>query len=89
MTTKVAPITGAWIETKSAPNNAYLRVVAPITGAWIETSLSYGMVKVVCVAPITGAWIETVLQLFAKMKDESHPSRVRGLKHKQAVDAIY
>ena len=32
------------------------------------------------VAPYTGAWIETLLALTSKPLDESHPTRVRGLK---------
>ena len=33
----VAPITGAWIETKHSLLNWFAGTVAPITGAWIET----------------------------------------------------
>ena len=35
---RVAPITGAWIETVVYRSSTGLVEVAPITGAWIETS---------------------------------------------------
>ena len=34
---KVAPRTGAWIETITQAERSYCVVVAPRTGAWIET----------------------------------------------------
>ena len=34
---KVAPITGAWIETLPSFDESAAKKVAPITGAWIET----------------------------------------------------
>ena len=34
---KVAPFTGAWIETATLPAACQTRQVAPFTGAWIET----------------------------------------------------
>ena len=34
---KVAPFTGAWIETKQLDENYKADIVAPFTGAWIET----------------------------------------------------
>ena len=46
---KVAPLTGAWIETNTLLSPAVPSVVAPLTGAWIETSLRtasvYGMLS--------------------------------------------
>ena len=35
---RVAPFTGAWIETACAPSATRRRGVAPFTGAWIETT---------------------------------------------------
>ena len=35
---KVAPFTGAWIETFRARQEAKTVIVAPFTGAWIETT---------------------------------------------------
>jgi hypothetical protein len=37
MTARVAPITGAWIETDEMNQQEAIAFVAPITGAWIET----------------------------------------------------
>ena len=42
MVIKVAPFTGAWIETRSSSSVVASIVVAPFTGAWIETKgISY------------------------------------------------
>tara|TARA_R110002073_G_scaffold310504_1_gene481257 strand:- start:111 stop:314 length:204 start_codon:yes stop_codon:yes gene_type:complete len=38
---KVAPITGAWIETYSQDLFFETLAVAPITGAWIETRMDW------------------------------------------------
>ena len=37
---RVAPITGAWIETSGGLRKKLRGLVAPITGAWIETAAS-------------------------------------------------
>ena len=37
---RVAPYTGAWIETRLTPYTAQMTEVAPYTGAWIETPIS-------------------------------------------------
>ncbi len=34
---RVAPFTGAWIETQQSCDLPLFHVVAPFTGAWIET----------------------------------------------------
>ena len=39
------------------------------------------MLKAEYFAPITGAWIETLSLVGCGEKTNSHPSRVRGLKH--------
>ena len=56
----VAPLTGAWIETKfSAAPGRIAKAVAPLTGAWIETAMQGSLRVLGRVAPLTGAWIET------------------------------
>jgi len=56
---RVAPHTGAWIETFAQQIDYNLPQVAPHTGAWIETVVGYLPVLQTPVAPHTGAWIET------------------------------
>ncbi len=56
---KVAPHTGAWIETGKVVIAQYDDGVAPHTGAWIETHLAGRGRNTRKVAPHTGAWIET------------------------------
>ena len=63
--------------------------VAPHTGAWIETRGVLLQYYPCAVAPHTGAWIETP-NLSAKIPcNLSHPTRVRGLKHKANDLLIY
>ena len=59
---KVAPHTGAWIETSSYCRYDYYAIVAPHTGAWIETSIKTKRLLLSLVAPHTGAWIETATE---------------------------
>ena len=56
---KVAPRTGAWIETRWPLWTAPHAPVAPRTGAWIETPDVCRKAPAWSVAPRTGAWIET------------------------------
>ena len=56
---RVAPRTGAWIETFFPFFHARRPAVAPRTGAWIETRDIPSFYPVIYVAPRTGAWIET------------------------------
>ena len=56
--------------------------VAPLVGAWIETNLPLDYFTGVLVAPLVGAWIETPAIGARESNYESHPSWVRGLKHK-------
>ena len=56
---KVAPRTGAWIETRYGSPDSRENHVAPRTGAWIETTSFLGASLAAGVAPRTGAWIET------------------------------
>jgi len=82
MRCRVAPFTGAWIETQRASLWKNCSGVAPFTGAWIETGPTNQCSQGLVVAPFTGAWIETTEWLAAFDKAvKSHPSRVRGLKH--------
>ena len=78
----VAPLTGAWIETIRSALRVLRVLVAPLTGAWIETYCPQCSVSVRCVAPLTGAWIETRQHRQSWQCWRSHPSRVRGLKHR-------
>ncbi len=61
---KVAPFTGAWIETMSLHCPSRIQTVAPFTGAWIETKISAGHLDNIAVAPFTGAWIETLRNMY-------------------------
>ena len=59
---RVAPHTGAWIETaQGEADKRALWEVAPHTGAWIETFLGCSGLRLARVAPHTGAWIETTV----------------------------
>ena len=55
-------------------------VVAPHAGAWIETVMEELGLRSTDVAPHAGAWIETRSHFGVSPRDESHPTRVRGLK---------
>ncbi len=59
---RVAPFTGAWIETVQDNRNPEQPTVAPFTGAWIETVQDNRNPEQPTVAPFTGAWIETLTQ---------------------------
>ena len=59
MSHRVAPTTGAWIETRVNAAGNVESLVAPTTGAWIETNNCYALYSRETVAPTTGAWIET------------------------------
>ena len=54
--------------------------VAPFAGAWIEIGKSSKLKWLEEVAPFAGAWIEIKLYMEELIHEESHPSRVRGLK---------
>ena len=56
---RVAPLAGAWIETRHHPQGEGGRMVAPLAGAWIETSTLTAFTLSKPVAPLAGAWIET------------------------------
>ena len=55
----VAPLAGAWIETKLVINCNLNDPVAPLAGAWIETEGKDLYIEDFKVAPLAGAWIET------------------------------
>jgi len=58
---KIAPITGARIETTERAHHLYgTPYIAPITGARIETGSRRSRWPTAPIAPITGARIETV-----------------------------
>ena len=77
---KVAPHTGAWIETLNNPTSAECPIVAPHTGAWIETLEQRFNALDEKVAPHTGAWIETSRQLAPLSRPRSPLTQGRGLK---------
>ncbi len=78
--TKVAPLAGAWIETREIRYLSSTFHVAPLAGAWIETiAWSIGL-SMLGVAPLAGAWIETYLMAMSPKSMASRPSRARGLK---------
>ena len=55
----VAPLAGAWIETRALLWTIKPSRVAPLAGAWIETTDVGDAHVVLYVAPLAGAWIET------------------------------
>ena len=57
--------------------------VAPFMGAWIETPLTQSRWALRLVAPFMGAWIETRKWTRGIFVSLSHPSWVRGLKHRR------
>mgnify|MGYP000862960858 CR=1 FL=1 len=56
----VAPLSGAWIETRKINGRILTTPVAPLSGAWIETYASRLALFCASVAPLSGAWIETL-----------------------------
>ena len=56
---QVAPLAGAWIETKTLTPKYPPTYVAPLAGAWIETRTHRYKHQNKKVAPLAGAWIET------------------------------
>ena len=62
----VAPLAGAWIETRSPRIPTARMSVAPLAGAWIETYCRRSNCITVGVAPLAGAWIETPASTIAK-----------------------
>ena len=78
----VAPRAGAWIETGNDCCTNCTSTVAPRAGAWIETIKLAFIPMYLIVAPRAGAWIETIINNVGLGESlESHPVRVRGLKH--------
>jgi len=79
----VAPLAGAWIETKPSCTTMAGERVAPLAGAWIETKPSCTTMAGERVAPLAGAWIETgKSRRHPSEMLRSRPSRARGLKHR-------
>ena len=60
LTSSVAPLAGAWIETDNREQVQDYKRVAPLAGAWIETGKSRAVLTHQLVAPLAGAWIETL-----------------------------
>ena len=77
----VAPLVGAGIETDEEYEKRKRENVAPLVGAWIETLYGLDRFTLPSVAPLVGAWIETFAGTEHNDHRKSHPSWVRGLKH--------
>ncbi len=86
---QVAPRAGAWIETFKDCKDANEYLVAPRAGAWIETLNQMRYLRLPGVAPRAGAWIETTEINRAYRTSQSHPVRVRGLKHCRSEVGTY
>ena len=73
--TIVAPLAGAWIETRSDGGAGAGKIrVAPLAGAWIETlSMTAAVASGFGVAPLAGAWIETSPAWDGKIKTAVAP----------------
>ena len=68
----------------------YMLLVASFTGAWIETVTASYTAGHDYVASFTGAWIETARFCCLFGYSESHPLRVRGLKHSNlSISALF
>ena len=74
----VAPLVGAWIETRFRYRFPLSPEVAPLVGAWIETLYLCRSVRNTEVAPLVGAWIETLTVSVPCRRYSSRPSR-RGV----------
>ena len=71
------------------PKNTQYKV-APLAGAWIEIWSDANILKSFGVAPLAGAWIEIrKLEKTLGMVEQSHPSRVRGLKFNLLVTQFH
>ena len=57
-TSSVAPLVGAWIESRKNQSGIILQSVAPLVGAWIESERQSDVMTFILVAPLVGAWIE-------------------------------
>ena len=78
---KIAPHTGACVETTDRVENLTQHHIAPHTGACVETIFTFFKSCRLNIAPHTGACVETSsrIALIWLMKT-SHPIRVRVLK---------
>ena len=82
----VAPYVGAWIETCACYQRSSREHVAPYVGAWIETLYPFPRASPPLVAPYVGAWIETASKAVRPFwRIWSHPTWVRGLKHRNRL----
>ena len=79
---------GAWIETIWSIVIYLSIIVAPLVGAWIETIWLVLRALFKFVAPLVGAWIETAIAAVCWSERPSHPSWVRGLKHRLVANAF-
>ena len=79
---RVAPLTGAWIETRAGVMYREVSVESrPSRARGLKLWPNHGQKSLSRVAPLTGAWIETGQCLYIHTPFfSSRPSRARGLK---------
>ena len=76
----VAPLAGAWIETRQTNPLQHVRQVAPLAGAWIET-IAQSLVDFLGRSPPSrGRGLKLLQQVQQQASLASPPSRGRGLK---------
>ena len=71
-----------WIETEKNYKQKINKKVTPFAGVWIETMLLKLTDQKGAVTPFAGVWIETLMDYLGIPVNQSHPSRVCGLKQK-------
>ena len=77
---RVTPCMGVWIETVFWNYKDKAEIVTPCMGVWIETVTEFISVISKRVTPCMGVWIETTQRKTWRLKNESHPVWVCGLK---------
>ncbi len=80
---RVAPFTGAWIETSRLGKGSKTLKSRPSRARGLKPACACFLTLGVWVAPFTGAWIETAKLVVENLTVESRPSRARGLKPKR------
>ncbi|VDA99916.1 hypothetical protein S1OALGB6SA_990, partial [Olavius algarvensis spirochete endosymbiont] len=78
----VAPLAGAWIETRNLGVLWRPCFVAPLAGAWIETGTWEALKRHKKSHPSRVRGLKLIIIRMPSTISMSHPSRVRGLKHR-------
>ena len=90
LTTAVAPLAGAWIETASTALAVTVGVlVAPLAGAWIETENTKILIAYMQSLPSRERGLKHVVETNKVRCAVSLPSRERGLKLVDIRSGIY